>query len=698
MAVRIEKTGKDTQDIVIDGWDSGIAPSPHKGLGNLQCGDITTIPGEIMCNYGRTQQSQVPVLGTSPGPGVLIASTSNNVVFTPGAGTPVPQVGTWITISSSGITNLTNATSYYVRSVTPSGGNYNITLGTGGYGSSLKNDMGLTGTANFVTIKMGQPIAWCASFSATFPDYRYFVLDSSGYVWMYSFNTSFDPVASWKMLSSDVKSGTTGIFAYGAYIVIAADQLYYKANDTSTGLGLAWAAFTTPAPLISKNYKHFCLLGNDLVVYITDKSTIASLTVKAGNQASAFNPTNVATYTWTAGTDTAALVLPETQIATCIAELGVNLFIGTWSSNLYSWNRTPISIGGGATLSSFFFPLFLPEAYTQSLVTVNNLLYIFCGAKGNIYVTNGTTISGVLSVPDYVAGVAGSPNTYPEPYYVWGGAMYMRGRIWFSLQDNNGKTGGVWSFVPTNNNFIQQDQGIQLRLEAQNSYGTYAGMATLLFPVLEYGTEYAGAATGQQACGAQYWAGWDDGSAGASANPYGIDFSSQYPTTGGQTIIETDAIPTGTMLQEKTFGQIEYKLGTALAYVTTTTSLLAGATSATLTAAWSAPSTIILVTFLTGEQRTVTFTNGSTAVTWSGGLKSNEVSTLLIESVQIKWRTDLTAAFQTTGADMQFNPTKTSGYFVPDFEFTQWLQLQVILTSTTASNASFVRLKELRIR
>ena len=45
-----------------------------------------------------------------------------------------------------------------------------------------------------------------------------------------------------------------------------------------------------------------------------------------------------------------------------------------------------------------------------------------------------------------------------------------------------------------------------------------------------------------------------------------------------------------------------------------------GATSATLTYAWSNPSTQATVTFSDGEQRLVTFKNGSTAITWQNGL------------------------------------------------------------------------------
>ena len=77
----------------------------------------------------------------------------------------------------------------------------------------------------------------------------------------------------------------------------------------------------------------------------------------------------------------------------------------------------------------------LPETNSVNMITVNNMLYVFAGNKGNIYVTNGSTASLVLSVPDYCAGIAGTQPSYFEPYFVWGDAMYMRGRVWFSILD-----------------------------------------------------------------------------------------------------------------------------------------------------------------------------------------------------------------------------------------------------------------------
>lgn len=54
-----------------------------------------------------------------------------------------------------------------------------------------------------------------------------------------------------------------------------------------------------------------------------------------------------------------------------------------------------------------------------------------------------------------------------------------------------------------------------------------------------------------------------------------------------------------------------------------------GATSATLTVAWAYPTGSQLVNFSDQEQRTVLFTNGSTAISWTGGLTGSTVTTAI---------------------------------------------------------------------
>ena len=249
-----------------------------------------------------------------------------------------------------------------------------------------------------------------------------------------------------------------------------------------------------------------------------------------------------------------ALALSYDDITTClgyISQGGLTLAIGTNNNNVYFW--TP-----GTSAPSSVIPL--PENNTHRLLNVDNSIYIFAGNKGNIYIANGSALAGAITIPDYVADQYGANQ---NPWFVWGDAIFLRGRVFFSIQDQNagnttGNCGGIWSFTPTQNLFLGQDQGVQLHLEHQNSYGTYNGVCDVLL-----------APQNQQVNGAQYWSGW---SSDYSSPTFGIDQPGTVPytatssTTGtaqwGQ--IDTDIIPVGTFLAPYTPSNVEYKLSRPL--------------------------------------------------------------------------------------------------------------------------------------
>ncbi len=305
------------------------------------------------------------------------------------------------------------------------------------------------------------------------------------------------------------------------------------------------------------------------------------------------------------------LNLPAFETSTAIGELGSLVIIGTKSNVLYPWNQvdpTPSDL------------LPMPENGVSAFLTVNNMLYILAGARGNIYLTNGSAVSSALKVPDYCS------SGQVEPYFKWGGIMYLRGRVWFSIEDqtssHTGNCGGVWSFVPTQNFFIGQDTGLSLRMDNRPIDGTFNGYSPVLL-----------ASQNQSARGPQYW---DFRTSSTSSPAYSINFSDTIPTSAA--IIETELIPTGTLLDKKTFAQIEFKL-TALADANAT------------------------------------------------------------ETVAISYRKNLTDSFTSLGtAITEGAPAFLSGYFKANFQKTQWLQLQITLTPSGLSTSSFLRLFEIRIR
>lgn len=308
--------------------------------------------------------------------------------------------------------------------------------------------------------------------------------------------------------------------------------------------------------------------------------------------------------------------LPFYETATSLVEVGNTVIIGCNGYVLYPWNQVD------ATPSDL---IVLPEAGVKTMVNVNNAVYVFAGNKGNVYITNNSVASLVLKVPDYCAGVPGSPNTYIEPYFVWGDAVYLRGRVYFSILDQTadkaGNCGGVWSFIPSQNFSFGQDLGLALRLENQNSYGDYDGYCTQLIANEE-----------QQAIAPQYWSFWQDSYDTSEAN-YGIDYTSTVPVT--QYVVETDTLPTGTMLNKETFSQLEYKL---------TNPLVEG------------------------------------------------------ESVQLYYRLNSTDAWASCGTVKEETANRIAGYFDQAFQKTQWVQFRAVVTVLGTSESSFGRLKQIRLR
>lgn len=771
---------KDTGDIVINGFEKGIAPSPYLGIGDMKCVNISTEPGEASVNYSRSQLNQQSIVG-----GSLTQLNSTHLLYT---GTIPLEVGTWINITSGGGTGLSGV--YFVFDQSGSQFQLSTDYTSGNLVSGISSGIATFSSVDPFTKLVAKAVDLQTNGSQTTPG-TYFLMDANGVILFYNaiynaIHTAGSP-NNWMQLTPTGPStgGATGMQVLDGYIF----RMY-----TSTATGLPIIDYASVASIINSTFTAFLPFGNllstnihsalsghdntlyycdghyissiapafssiggywsydgsdaNLVLtitngtslavgqavqlsstgtfpsggqlgpnttyYVTSVSNLASIgstgtaqtltatgtisssatsatlsavwtyatqtftvTFSDTEQRSVLFTNGSASITWSGGlsnnvtsrlflggqtqqfsiaatqggsaiTPTGtftgiltlqsvyfnpgiagsyvwnqfALQLPDWEIAQCLAELGTNLMIGGITNNLYPWDRSSTT-ATTTTTSSFFYPILLPETNIVQLVTVNNYLFIFCGSKGNVYISSGASASLAMTIPDYITGEI-------EPFYTWGDAMYVRGRVWFSVSAPN--CGGIWSFVPTLNQVaLGSDVGMQLHLEHQSSYGTYNGYASVLLPNQN-----------QAARGVQYWSGWFDGT-----STYGLDGSSTTPYSTapsgspllGPVLIETDAVPTGTILgkQKQTFTGIEFKLATALV---------------------------------------------------SG------------ESVYINYRQDLAGAWATAG-NVDYDGGNSVGALsgvitTPQIQNTQWLQLQILLTSTN-STPSFTRLKEVRI-
>lgn len=726
---------KEDNSIVVDGWERGIAASPMLGIANMQCTNISTVPKEVLCSYARARDTQDYTVTATLTEQIV---TTSEILYSTNNGSYL-YAGSWVSITNSTISNLSNGT-YYIISSSQSGtkqlqlsATYNGTPITPNSGNANTATLAfLANTANTGGI-MAKPVQGVTEFytdASGNSQNRYYVLDQEGHVWVKDTGVNtvgiewaqIDTKTARSVASLSSTAMATGLAVYNGWLFLFIQNAILckftaqlgkdlTQSDTSpSGTPNGWAkpsgiqGLNTPAGI---NNPHFALSSKSGALYYADAGFVGSIfannqtatnpnlfsygsyTVSVANPgvftvtnliggvnpyinmpisfyssagtsglpaASGGGLTTATTYyvktvstasgiiTFTisatvggsaiqitgAGSGTQyyttfdpavttsyvfspqALTIPQQQdIAQCLADLGSQILIGCQSNTLYFWDGVAITPNGF---------LYLPEQNTVNMIVVNNMAYLFSGSRGNIYITNGNTASLVVTVPDYITQTI-------DPYFTWGGAIYARGRVWFSIQDQTasktGYCGGIWSFVPTQNLFIGQDSGLSLRQEHQSSYGTYNGMANVLINIQN-----------QNANGLQYFSAW---TSDAVSPTYGIDASSSLPYTGGQTVIETDLIPIGNYIEKGNFTSILTKYDAKLA---------------------------------------------------------------VGESVQLKYRNDITSAWQSF-TDVYSGTDSTTGSlglrFSAPFALQMQVQLQIILTST-ASNPSFVRFKELRIK
>ena len=630
MAYSIDKK---TGEITLYDFGKGIASSPEKGIADLKSVNISSVSGEVSVSYARTKQSQTPITNTT-----IVGDTSTTVKQTTNTNI-APIAGTVITLSANTITGLSNTYYWIVSATFNSGGGYWVLELASSFvnyiAGTIVSGMGLAGTATITSTNMGQPIAYASSnipSNPGFPDYAYFVLDNLGQLW-WKPGTSTNPNppftgSNWTLAQNsptDLKANAKGIFCFYGYVIIVDNaQFWYKNFSTlGTAWGDSWGSSVTPSNSSAGLPVATLVAQVNGTAYIGGGSYVDTLTevfVKT------FDPTDATTYTFTPK----AVQLQLNDFVTSISQIGsssgTQFLIGGSLNIIYPWDGK----GDSSTGTTFGPLIYLPEYNTVQLLPVNNLVYIFTGSKGNIYVTNGSSVTSVISVPDYIANTMG---VNQDPYFIWGGVMYLRGRVWFSVKAPN--CGGVWSFVPTINYFVEQDVGASLRCDNQNSYGTYSGYATVLFSAQGFPNNQF-ITTNQDANGPQYYSGWDSGS-----STYGIDFSATTPFLGGA-IIESDLVPVGKILEKKSFEQVEYKLAAPL--VTGESVQLYFRMNAT--DAWTSCGTVI-------QNTTISLTDGGTQ--------------------------------------------PMSGYYRASFQNPQWLQVRAVLTSTNTS-PSFCRLTEIYIR
>lgn len=518
MAYRLEKNNQSI-DIVIDGFENGIADSPHEGIGDMRNMNIISVPGEASVNFKTAAMTIPPTVSAVAFTAAIddlitVASTSG---YYAGMAITFNTIGTTVGISTGRV--------YWIGTLTATTFTVHLNPVQAINGTNIVNiTVAGSGTLSSYTLGAGtfSTIDYTGGNNSPRRNYEFFV-DSNGRVWWFA-NPGGTATGTLIYLGNDTLTSATGqgICAFLGYLFVfrdtAIDYLPTSAIeggvDLDSGSGWVYGWDT----IDSAKVNHQAISAQDRGMYICASNRIKSYLENAGTT---FDPTNATTYT----ENVAALNLPAGDQPTWIAELSTDLLIGGIRNWVYPWDRIS---------TSFRYPLIIAENYTTRIVSTNSNAYIFAGNRGRIYVTNGSNMELYRKVPDYVSGAE-------EPYYTWLDACYWRDQLYFSFTatTNAGAalttTGGLWAIS------VSDDS---LRHTNKLSYDTYAGSATVIVPNV---------ITTNPAGGGLFTAWTHSGS-------FGVDQGSVDPYTNFQSSIESDLIPIGTYLDSTTIQQVEFKL------------------------------------------------------------------------------------------------------------------------------------------
>lgn len=493
MAYRIEKnqeTGK--PEIVIDGWENGLAASPYQGITSMLNLNIRYLPGAVYSNYKRQLNS------AASGIGVLKYWTQD------------PISGAYYIIDGAGkVWTSPNAFTAWTQ---------------------LTGNAGHTGQGQGLVVYKG----YLFVFKATAIDYYSIV----GAGWSFDWQTGLQSATHMGLWGQDdilyfcngspVSAGGSTIGSIKAVDDIITTLTVAPANgDTAATLTNVWA-------LSSGTYTiHFSDGEYRVATFTNGSAGITWTTALVSDSPSPavqidipFLPTDAGTFTY----NPIAVTLPGfEQSATWLSELRSNLYIAA-GKRLYPFDRSSVAAIAAGVPSDI--PVFIKENIVK-VINILNILYVSAGVKGNIYISNGYSISPWVKLPDSFFGVI-------DPQIAWGDMMSHRNKLYVGACQSYPGTGGISGV------FSIDLTSKLINFENQNSYGLITNTGTNGAPNVLIDLD--------QSTFDCYASGWYNGTSG------GMDINNATIYTGGETVIETDLIPVGTFLNPKTFSNIEFKL------------------------------------------------------------------------------------------------------------------------------------------
>lgn len=523
------------KDIVIDGFEQGIADSQYQGIADARNVEILSSIKEASVAFTMSTATKPPVWTAKA---FTAQNTGDTITVDSTSGLYDSCAFKLVTNTAGG---LSTGVVYYAGNITattfkvyldPNQTN-NVVVTSDGSGTLTTYQYGNQRSLSITSVDAYAPVSYCkySLFSYTGMGSGTLLVDFSNYLW---FLNSSNTLIFMGNIGGVGSSSTvcSGIAVWQGYLILVGGSAVDVANLTTlwstSGPAVAWSYSWQSAGAGNANVRGrvgILVSQEDDNLYWTANAGINSLIETPGDT---FDPTDAASYTL----NTPAVPLPEDDRATCLAELGSQLLIGATGSNIYVWDK--LSLGFNVLLN-------FPDTYTTAIVTVNQNAYVFAGNRGRIYITNGSSVEIYKKIPDYLTGVV-------SPYIIWRSAYSSRNQLYFGCQaETNALTvqttmAGVWA--------IDLDSGA-LRMITKISNSGYTGITAMI-------TETGNRTSLQVPAGNGLIVGW------TVSTTFSIDIPSSNVYTSYEAYIDTDMIPVGTFLNPLTPAQIEWKTSAPL--------------------------------------------------------------------------------------------------------------------------------------
>jgi len=518
MAYSYEKNSNGEYDLVINGFEAGIADSPFDGISNIRNLNISYMNGVSYVNYKRQACTMsggtlgTPMYATKSPAGTIYISDSSKQIWKQSA---VNSTTFNLLTGRSNTSEVINGIQFWnnylvvfeenVVEICGTGtGDSGITSGAWNTAAATTGVWPIKGTTVTLTgaPTTGDTTGTISSYTDAQGNSRAFWNGPTG---TYFFNFSITGIGAQTVIARLVQGSTSVSWTPALNGPSASSDVGCTGLDTNvTRVGGGTHMSITS---INDGNLYFCHSP-----YVGSMQAIPFQTVNKGD---------MKTFTY----NVAALGLPKDDGAIWLTEVRNQLLIAG-NQKVYPWDRIS---------PQWLNPIPVYENISK-MTNILNDVYILAGSKGNIYISNGFNAEPFKKLPDHLSGVI-------DPQWTFGGIMEHRNKLFFEATATNSSTGtNIFAGV-----FRLDVKTKALTIDSQYSGGLLPTGLTTTGGVLVNNSNLSSLA-------------YDNYYSGYGATTSSIDYNSTTLWSGDEGYLESDIIPIGTAIQPKTYTSAEFKL------------------------------------------------------------------------------------------------------------------------------------------